>query len=549
MEGTAQRTRSRGSLAPGSQVGRYVLGRRLAKGGMAELYLAKAVGIAGFEKPCVLKLVLPHLTDDAVFIEMFLGEARLAATLDHPNIVHVTDIGEIEGEYFFVMEYVHGRDVRALLRACNPGTLPLQAALTIAHEVCEGLHYVHERRDSSGRFLGLVHRDVSPSNVMVSFDGTVKVVDFGIAKATEMRHATRTGVLKGKVHYMAPEQCEGLALDRRTDVFALGILLYEMTTGRPLFTGTNDYYVMSRIVRGVFARPREVDPAYPPELERIVLRALAREPGERYVSAQALQVDLEAYARGAGLTLSSRLLSETMHDVFGEASLPNFDEDEEESAPTVLHVSQSVDSAAVANMTAPTDLLVAPRRPTRVHPPAPRRTVALAWALGLGVPCLSVGAWAAFELGVADSPAPTSSPSQPAASPGAVAPAASVRPSTAVPPTAAPRGLAVPSSALGIVPVGAPVPVGTPQPLPALQPPSPVDAVPPTVVEPAPVVEDAATASELAVTPTPQDEPARASGRKRNGSRATRKTRTRADGSTATPGSPDDVDAMYPSDG
>ncbi|MFO0631335.1 MAG: serine/threonine-protein kinase [Nannocystaceae bacterium] len=548
MEGTAQRTRPRGSLAPGSQVGRYVLGRRLAKGGMAELYLAKAVGIAGFEKPCVLKLVLPHLTDDAVFIEMFLGEARLAATLDHPNIVHVVDIGEIEGEYFFVMEYVHGRDVRALLRACNPGTLPLQAALTIAHEVCEGLHYVHERRDPSGRFLGLVHRDVSPSNVMVSFDGTVKVVDFGIAKATEMRHATRTGVLKGKVHYMAPEQCEGLALDRRTDVFALGILLYEMTTGRPLFTGTNDYYVMSRIVRGVFARPREVDPAYPPELERIVLRALSREPGERYVSAQALQVDLEAYARNAGLTLSSRLLAETMHDVFGEPSPPNFDEDEEESAPTVLHVSQSVDSAAVANMTAPTDLLVAPRRPTRVHPPAPRRTVALAWALGLGVPCLSVGAWAAFELGVAEPPA-AATPASPQPSPTAEVqrPLTASPPTASPPPTSAPRGLAVPSSALGIVPVGAPVPVGTPQPLPSLQPPLPEAAVSPIPGEATPVG-DVEPASEDVATPAPLDEPAcrRAQAQ---WPRATRKTRTRADGSSAVTGSQDDVDAMYPSDG
>ncbi|MBC8070987.1 MAG: serine/threonine protein kinase, partial [Deltaproteobacteria bacterium] len=400
MDGRAHFSRARVSLEPGSHVGRYVLGRRLARGGMAELYLAKAVGIHGFEKPCVLKLVLPHLTEDQVFLDMFLGEARLAATLDHPNVIHVSDIGQVEGEYFFVMDYVHGRDVRALLRASNPGAMPLQAALTIAQEVCEGLHYVHEKRDASGRFLGLVHRDVSPSNVMVTYDGVVKLVDFGIAKATEMRHATRTGVLKGKVHYMAPEQCEGHPLDRRSDVFALGIMLYEMTLGRPLFTGTNDYYVMSRIVRGVFARPREVDPAYPPELERIVLRALARDPDDRYVSAQALQVDIEDYARAAGLPLSSRALAETMHDMFGESSMPNFEEDEEEIAPTLIHVASSSEGMAAAAFIGATDLLVA-RRASAVMPAPPRRrAVVLALALGLGIPCLSIGAWAALHTGV-----------------------------------------------------------------------------------------------------------------------------------------------------
>ncbi len=374
---------------------------------MAELYLAKAMGIAGFEKPCVLKLVLPHLTEDSDFVEMFLTEARLAATLDHPNVAHVVDIGEVDGEYFFVMEYVHGRDVRGLLRACNPGTMPLPAALSIAHGVAEGLHYVHERRDGTGRFLGLVHRDISPSNVMLSHDGSVKIVDFGIAKATEMRHATRTGVLKGKVHYMAPEQCEGHAIDRRTDVFALGILLYEMTTGRPLFTGTNDYYVMSRIVRGVFARPREVDPTYPPELEQIVLRALALDPKDRYVSAQALQVDLEQFARAAGLSVSSRTLAETMHEMFGDATPPNFDEDEEEVAPTRLHQG-SFDALAPARGS-PTDVLVGPRPTTRVSLP-PRRPTVAAVVLGLGLPCLAVGAWAAIELGVGEPAAAAATP-------------------------------------------------------------------------------------------------------------------------------------------
>jgi len=520
VDGAAQRSRTRGSLAAGAEIGRYVLGRRLARGGMAELYLAKALGVAGFERPCVLKLVLPHLTEDAVFVEMFLTEARLASTLDHPNVVHVVDTGEVDGEFFFVMEYVHGRDVRALLRAVNPGTMPLQAAVTIAHGVAQGLHYVHERRDPSGRFLGLVHRDVSPSNVMVSYDGSVKVVDFGIAKATEMRHATRTGVLKGKVHYMAPEQCEGHALDRRTDVFALGILLYEMTTGRPLFTGTNDYYVMSRIVRGVFARPREVDPAYPPDLEHIVLRALARDPNDRYVSAQALQVELEQYARAADLSLSARGLSETMHEVFGDAPPPNFDEDEEEIAPTLLHVG-SIDSAALAHSTAPTDMLIGPRKTTRVSVPPRRRTVALALALGLGVPCLSVGAWAAFELGVGEpasaAPPPTAEPvpfvdATPESAPTLVP----LGPPKLVP--ISPRGLAVPSTSQTLAPVLQPI-----APQPELQP----------EVEPE---------AEQAAEPEPANEPAE-SKRRRKPSRPAQPTAR-----DATDDPPQhDPGAMYPS--
>ena len=510
-----------------------MLGRRLAKGGMAELYLAKALGIGGFEKPCVLKLVLPHLTDDQVFLEMFLSEARLAATLEHPNVIHVSDIGQVEGEYFFVMDYVHGRDVRALLRANNPGAMPLQAALTIAQEVCEGLHYVHDKRDSSGRFLGLVHRDVSPSNVMVTYDGIVKLVDFGIAKATEMRHATRTGVLKGKVHYMAPEQCEGQSLDRRTDVFALGILLYEMTTGRPLFTGTNDYYVMSRIVRGVFARPREVDPAYPPELERIVLRALARDPDDRYVSAQALQVDIEDYARAAGLVLSSRALAETMTDTFGEAPMPNFDEDEEEVAPTLLHVASSSEGMPASHLIAPTDLLVARRSSAVLVPVQPRRrTVALALALGLGVPCLSIGAWAALRTGVGEPVAHASTPKNDDAG------AAPIEAAIAAPlATPEPIAVAAPPSEPVIVPVAVandPPPVA----------PTPIDVVAPAQ----PIVPDeepVAIADEPPVSRSKNSEPARR--RTTRASRERKSTTPKREPTQTKTTAPHDPDGLYPS--
>ena len=312
--------------------------RRLAKGGMAELYLARARGMHGFEKLVVLKLVLPHLAEDRQFVEMFLHEARLAGTLDHANIVQVIDIGEVDGEPFFVMEYIHGQDMAAILRAAQrvDSKIPLGCALTICAAVATGLHYVHERRDSDGRFLGLVHRDVSPSNVVVSYDGGVKLVDFGIAKATELAQATRAGVLKGKVHYMSPEQCDGGAIDRRADVFSLGILLYESTTGQRLFTGDNDFHVMSRIVRGVYARPSEVTSDYPFELEDIVMRALAADPEQRYGSAQNLLEDVQAFARQQRLAFSTLDVQRYLEELFGNQPLPNV-ADLDDVAPTALH--------------------------------------------------------------------------------------------------------------------------------------------------------------------------------------------------------------------
>ena len=327
---------------------------------MAELYLGRAHGIHGFEKLVVLKLVLPYLAEDRDFVEMFLHEARLAATLDHPNIVHVTDIGEVGGEPFFVMEYVHGQDVRAIMRASMRADkpLPLACALTIVMGVASGLHYVHERRGSDGRFLGLVHRDVSPANVVVSYDGGVKLVDFGIAKATEQHQSTRSGVLKGKVNYMAPEQCHGVAVDRRTDVFALGILLYETTTGRRLFAGDSDFYVMSRIVRGLFARPSEVDPDYPPELEAIILRALSTDPADRHATAQELLADIEGFAHDHRLRLSGLGVAEYLRDLFGDHPHPG--SGDADDLPTMIHPD--------APGSAPREAQLGGVRPTAVSP-------------------------------------------------------------------------------------------------------------------------------------------------------------------------------------
>jgi serine/threonine protein kinase len=260
---------------------------------------------------------------------MFLREARVAAALDHPNIVAVTDFGQHEGQDFLAMEYVHGADLNTVLEnaACG-NTMPLEVALNIVHGACTGLHYAHERRDGDGTLLELVHRDVSPSNVVISHYGAVKVTDFGIATATARTRATSAGTLKGKAGYMSPEQCKGLPIDRRSDVFALGILLYETTVLERLFWGENDYAVMNRIITVDIPRPSGRRCDYPPELEAITLRALAPDPGDRFPTAAALADALESIALRLGLRLSPRVVARWMRQTFGDVPYPTFAESE-----------------------------------------------------------------------------------------------------------------------------------------------------------------------------------------------------------------------------
>jgi serine/threonine protein kinase len=307
-------------LAPGEHLGKYQVLRAIGVGGMAELYLARARGIQGFEKLVALKRILPELARDQDFIDMFLDEARLAATLSHPNVVHVYDIGAGDDGYFFAMEYLHGEDVSSLLKTAAKKKRPLGLghALAIVTEAAAGLHHAHEAKGERGEPLSIVHRDVSLTNVIVTYDGTVKVLDFGIAKAMSRRSKTVTGHIKGKVAYLSPEQCLGEELDRRSDVFALGIVLFELTTGTRLFSRMDDFAIMHRIVSGEIDAPSQRREGYPAELERIVQRALARDRDARYPSARALQLDLEAFARDQKLDLSGIALAELMRDLFGE---------------------------------------------------------------------------------------------------------------------------------------------------------------------------------------------------------------------------------------
>jgi serine/threonine protein kinase len=318
--------RAAGSLlGPRTRLGRYDIIRRLAVGGMAELYLARHVGVGGYQKLVALKRVLPHLAEDEAFVARFLNEARLAATLDHSNIAHVIDICTQGGEHFMVMEYVHGRSAADLLQRFEHSPLPRPCALMIVRDVAAALHHAHERTGPDGRPLGLVHRDVSPSNVLVSFEGDVKLVDFGIAKATAESNATRTGAIMGKLAYMAPEQLRGQRIDRRADVFALCAVAYELMTGVRCFYAEGEFALINRVIASRFERPSKVSEGFPLELEQILARGLAVAPEARFADARELQLALEAFANDAGWGLSKVELSDHMRQCFGPEAYPTTD--------------------------------------------------------------------------------------------------------------------------------------------------------------------------------------------------------------------------------
>jgi TonB family protein len=306
------------------RLGRYKVLKHLASGGMADVLLARTDGIEGFERHVVVKRIRSEHAKDQRFISMFLDEARVAAGLHHQNIVQVNDIGESNGEFFFAMEYLHGEDLRKILSAVSrSGThMPLGYVVAIVSSVASGLHYAHERRTADGRSAEIVHRDVSPSNILVGYDGSVKVVDFGIAKAAMRQAETKSGSLKGKVAYMSPEQCKGDLVDRRSDVYALGVVLYELATTTRLFKGENEYLLMDAIVNGKVPAPRQRRPDLPNELALVIMRALATDPTRRFQSADELRVALDQFAVKSGLTASTSALATYMQKLLGTRPEP-----------------------------------------------------------------------------------------------------------------------------------------------------------------------------------------------------------------------------------
>jgi serine/threonine protein kinase len=309
----------------GSTANSYEILAKLATGGMAEIFLARGASGAGIERYVVLKRVLRNRASDAHFVRMFLDEARLAAQLQHPNIAQVYDLGKLGDSYFFTMEYVHGETVRALMNRSHAlrRPIPIASVLTIIAGAAAGLHHAHERKDTAGRALEIVHRDVSPSNLMISYEGAVKVVDFGVAKAAHRSHETASGAVKGKIAYLSPEQCRASSeIDRRSDLFSLGIVMWELLTLERLYRRANDFDQMIAIVQEAPRKPSAVRPDIPPELDALVLKMLAKDPAARFQTADELHAGIEGVAVNTGSALSSASLGRFVRELFGQRPEP-----------------------------------------------------------------------------------------------------------------------------------------------------------------------------------------------------------------------------------
>ncbi|HZN95935.1 MAG TPA: protein kinase, partial [Myxococcales bacterium] len=300
--------------------GKYLLLERINVGGMAEVFIAKAFGIEGFERVLAVKKILPTMAADQEFITMFIDEARISVQLNHANIVHIHELGKHEDSFYIAMEYVSGPDLRTILDRFRAGNarMPIAQAAYIASKICEGLDYAHRKKDGRGMDLGIIHRDVSPQNVLISYEGEVKIIDFGIAKAANRSHQTQAGILKGKFAYMSPEQVQGRQIDRRSDIFAVGNILFEMLTGERLFVGGSDFSVVEKVRNAEVPSVREIDPEIPAGLEQILYRALAREPTERYQWSSEMQEDLLRFQLVGDTIYSSKNLSVFMKEAFAE---------------------------------------------------------------------------------------------------------------------------------------------------------------------------------------------------------------------------------------
>lgn len=300
--------------------GKYFLVDRIAMGGMAEIFKAKTFGVGGFENLLVIKRILSHLSDNDQFVQMFMDEAKVSALLQNSNIVRIYDFGKLRSNYFIAMECVEGKDAKLILRklAERRKLLPREFAVYIAMEAAKGLDYAHKRTTLQGQPLNIVHRDVSPSNILVSYHGEVKVADFGIVKAANTFESTDVGTLKGKFEYMSPEQAQGQELDRRSDIFSLGIILWEMLTGRRAFKSDSEIRTLERIRNVDIEFPSAVNPQVPARLDEIVMRALAKDADDRYQDARELHADLIEFLYPASPDLTQQSLAHFMAELFSD---------------------------------------------------------------------------------------------------------------------------------------------------------------------------------------------------------------------------------------
>jgi len=490
--------------------GRYLLLDRINIGGMAEVWRAKAFGTGGFERLVAIKRILPNIAEDAEFIAMFQDEAKISVQLTHANICQIYELNRIANSLYIAMEYVPGKDLRSIFdRARKKGEPPpVPLVCYVVGKLCEGLDYAHRKKDSYGRELNIVHRDVSPQNVLISFEGEVKVIDFGIAKAAGKVTKTQAGILKGKFGYMSPEQIRGLPLDRRSDVFAIGVCLYELLTGERLFVGDSDFAVLEKVRKAEVLPPSTYNRRIPEALERIVLRALAKDVNARFQYASELADELQRFLITSDNIFSRKDLMQYMKSTFAEEverEKARLAEYAEVKAPEGLVEAADAAPAALATASAaPTGngavgsggaVVVRPAGPT-----IPQLTAA--------APQLEVHSADGATLLVDGSeyldgaPAPAASPAQPLPkrTPDAVTDPALEPPrpvlSAAPPEASRPSGSAqtfVPAREARAEPAGPPVLVPVPEPAPSAPRPPPV----PAASEPAPAPEAPAPAPEL----------------------------------------------------
>ncbi|WP_208721647.1 serine/threonine protein kinase, partial [Corallococcus aberystwythensis] len=391
------------ALQEGDVFGRYELVSWLGRGGMAETWRAQLVGDAGVTKPVLIKKVLPEFANDEAFTSMFISEARISATLSHGNVAQVFDFGRVDSEYFLAMEFVDGQPLhRVLKRAVRSelGGLPIPVAVFVAMEMCRGLHYAHTRTDSSGRALGIVHRDISPDNVLIGYEGQVKIVDFGIAKAQLLRgFKTAPGVVKGKYLYFSPEQARGEEVDARTDVWATGVVLYELLCGKLPVEGPPQV-VMMRVASGEVPSPSVLRPDLPEALSRIVRKALHPERDQRFESSHAFAEALAGFLYSNPPGVSSLSVAHLLRMLFRddllaqgrELPVPASFQEElrswSEDAPAPERPSPPPRARLnTGRLPPPESRIEEVEAPAALAPPSSRK-----WALGLSTTGLAIGA-------------------------------------------------------------------------------------------------------------------------------------------------------------
>ncbi len=383
--------------------GNYVLLKKIGRGGMAELFLARQVGVAGFERVLAIKRILPHLTEDPEFVEMFVNEAKIAAQITHPNVVQIFDFGTITGTYYIAMEYVMGKSLAAVLSAGKERGqwIPVHQAVQITAKIASGLDHAHRGQTMSGQPLGIIHRDISPQNILLGYNGDVKLVDFGIAKAASSSTHTQTGMIKGKLAYLSPEQAWGKPVDHRADVFSLGIVLHEMLTGQRLFKAENEIATLERVRTATVPPPSSLNPLVATALDPIVLKALTKNPDDRYPTAQAFQDALDGHLLTLGSPPTGRDLASYLRGLF-ERELHADNNDFKQATSITPRGVTATTALPKAKTPAPQS------RPSAPPPPPPQRGGRIV-AVGLAGTLLAVAgvgsAWW-FTQGKVETPAP-----------------------------------------------------------------------------------------------------------------------------------------------